>query len=390
MRKTPNTSVPITQTREILVIGLNPAFQSTLHFNSFKVGKVNRASRKCNSVGGKGQNFAIACSQYGEADKITILQALGGMTGRCIQDYLDELHLEHVTVPISKTTRTCTTVLDKSTGETSELIEPAGRVEISEKQIIEQTAKQLITNSPKLEAIALCGTLPPGLNGSTYSFITQLKPQNCVVLLDAFQNIECLSSGKVNILKINSEESRKLTGYYDDSVTLVDVGKTILRNYKLPILAITDGPSVALLFELVPITDNQPRQIKVTRYHLPALDVTLRDLEIPQSPSSQASSLPEATGEAFQPRVGSTATLSTLGLGSNDLLLNPLGAGDTCSAIFLLEYLDTRNAALAFKHGLAAASASCLMIDTTSHFDIPVKDAIFDQINTEFVIIDYD
>jgi hypothetical protein len=26
----------------------------------------------------------------------------------------------------------------------------------------------------------------------------------------------------------------------------------------------------------------------------------------------------------------------------NELLLNPLGAGDTCSAVFLLEYLDTR------------------------------------------------
>jgi fructose-1-phosphate kinase PfkB-like protein len=58
---------------------------------------VNRAARKCNSVGGKGQNFAIACSQYGEGDKVTVFQATGGMTGQYISAYLDELNIEHVT-----------------------------------------------------------------------------------------------------------------------------------------------------------------------------------------------------------------------------------------------------------------------------------------------------
>lgn len=63
-----------------------------------------------------GQNVAIACSQYGETDKVTVrpahhrllshlpysiihqvFQATGGMTGRYISSYLDELHIEHVT-----------------------------------------------------------------------------------------------------------------------------------------------------------------------------------------------------------------------------------------------------------------------------------------------------
>lgn len=39
---------------EILVLGLNPAFQATLHFDWFRPGKVNRAVRKANSIGGKG------------------------------------------------------------------------------------------------------------------------------------------------------------------------------------------------------------------------------------------------------------------------------------------------------------------------------------------------
>jgi fructose-1-phosphate kinase PfkB-like protein len=110
------------QTNEILVVGLNPAFQSTLHFERFRKGHVNRAVRKCNSIGGKGQNFAIAVSQYGEKDKVTVFQCVGGMTGKYIEAYLDELEIDHVTIPLSKTTRTCTTVLDRQTGDMTELI----------------------------------------------------------------------------------------------------------------------------------------------------------------------------------------------------------------------------------------------------------------------------
>lgn len=36
--------------KDVLVVGLNPAFQTTLHFEHFKQGQVNRAYRKCHSV----------------------------------------------------------------------------------------------------------------------------------------------------------------------------------------------------------------------------------------------------------------------------------------------------------------------------------------------------
>ena len=78
--------------------------------------------------------------------------------------------------------------MDKFSGDMTELIEPAGRVELSEKALIETTIKALIINSPRLEAIALCGTLPSGITGSIYSMIANMKPEKCVLLLDAFQN----------------------------------------------------------------------------------------------------------------------------------------------------------------------------------------------------------
>ena len=123
-----------------------------------------------------------------------------------------------------------------------------------------------------------------------------------------------------------------------DDADILDAGRSLLSSYKVPIIAITDGPSVAYLFER-----GENSTVKVTRYFLPSLKDALNDYEFLESPSSAANSLPEATGEAFQARVGSFNNLSLLASGlEKDLLLNPLGAGDTCSAIFLLEYLDTK------------------------------------------------
>lgn len=50
---------------KVLCVGLNPAFQTTLHFEQFKPFKVNRAFRKCHSIGGKGKEF---CSGYPRYD----------------------------------------------------------------------------------------------------------------------------------------------------------------------------------------------------------------------------------------------------------------------------------------------------------------------------------
>jgi fructose-1-phosphate kinase PfkB-like protein len=112
--------------------------------------------------------------------------------------------------------------------------------------LIENAAKALIQGSTRLEGIALCGTLPPGLPGTIYSTIAKMKPKGSIVLLDAYQNIEVLSTGKVDILKINCEEAKKMASLDDDDDVL-DAAASILSTHNLKILAITDGPSEYIL-----------------------------------------------------------------------------------------------------------------------------------------------
>eukprot|EP00842_Homolaphlyctis_polyrhiza_P004489 jgi/Hompol1/5040/HPOL_000731-RA len=250
--------------------------------------------------------------------------------------------------------------------------EPAGRIEQHERETLEYAAKDLILNSPRLEAIALC----------------------------------------VDILKINSDEAR-LLALMEDDADLIEVGKQLHSMYRVRIIAITNGPDQAYLFEAASsshqIQQQQQLTLGVAVYSLPPLLETFLDMAEDVDMDSTASSpksnaLPESTGQpspmlqAINPlrassrhgqpsnNSSSASLCSSLSLrerAEKDCVINPLGAGDTCSAIFLLEYLETQNAVVSFQHGLAAASASCLVVDSTSHFDIKIKNALFDRITVE-------
>jgi fructose-1-phosphate kinase PfkB-like protein len=43
-----------------------------------------------------GQNFAMACEQYAQHDRVTLLQFVGGMTGNFITQVLDEKQIHQV------------------------------------------------------------------------------------------------------------------------------------------------------------------------------------------------------------------------------------------------------------------------------------------------------
>lgn len=87
---------------------------------------------------------------------------------------------------------------------------------MEEKESLENISKKLVVSS-RLEGIALCGefyvwikykgSLPAGVTGSTYTYIVENKKKDSIILLDACKDIDCLKTGKIDILKVNSEEA---------------------------------------------------------------------------------------------------------------------------------------------------------------------------------------
>ncbi len=295
----------------ILATGLNPAWQRTVVFESFEPGAVNRAKSVREGAAGKGANFARAAKIWGKAEALTV-QFAGGRTGSLLMEAMAREGLAELTRRVEAPTRVCTTILSGKAPAMTELIEPSGEVSQEDSRALLEAALSAL---PKSGALALCGSFPPGTGEAFYEKLAlAAAKEGKPVLMDSFMAVErTLASGAVDLLKINVEEFRKLSGEDESGEAL----RSALKRFKLQAIALTDGPRPARLADGKGLWSYE---------------------------------LPELSG-----------------------VVNPLGAGDCCSAVALSDILSGAPAAEAFGNGLAAASASCLT-DACSVFS-PAKAA---------------
>lgn len=282
----------------ILALGLNPAWQRTLSFDQFEPGEVNRAKSVALSAAGKGVNFARAAKIWDKADCI-VAQFAGGFQGLKLVGALDDEGIKHLTRKTASNTRICTTLLSKRAPRMTELIEPAGQVEEADSCALLKASASLLSKS---DALAICGSCPPGVDASFYGSLAKLASDwDKFILVDSvFASEQVFPHLKYGILKLNLDEIRILTRTRSHLKAL----RECRRAWGIHSVAATDGPRRAFL----------AGDKGLWTYSLPRL----KGLE------------------------------------------SPLGAGDTCSAVTLSELLAGSEPSEAFALGLAAASASCL------------------------------
>lgn len=160
-----------------LCVGLTPTVQRTMRFASLTLGEVNRAREVLTTASGKAVNVARVLDTLG--NDVLLAHPLGGDSGRYVEEALP---LAQFVLPVSRPTRTCTTLLT-DTGITTELVEEAAPLTEEE---VEQLLDALIGWLPRVVAVALCGSLPPGVASNFYARIaTQAREHNTAVFLDA-------------------------------------------------------------------------------------------------------------------------------------------------------------------------------------------------------------
>ncbi|KAJ1961217.1 hypothetical protein GGI12_003370 [Dipsacomyces acuminosporus] len=326
---------------DILCIAPNPTYQITILLDQISLGNVNQAAGQTNSIGGKGSCFATATKQYYmHADTVTLLQILGGHTGARIQAMQDEQGFDHITVKTPLPTRTCITCLDRSTGDMTEMVGVSGAIDESAEAEYEQISNSLLNSEAPPKILALCGTFPPGLRPATVARMISARAGNTLVFVDAVLDIHpVLESKCVDILKVNSSEiisilsavDRRYEGKTPRDVDLDQAAMDLGSRYSIGTMAVTDGPSTAYLANAA--------ENKCYAFTIPDL------------------------------LANSSYFLDTEERIHDGVVLNPLGAGDTCNAIFLNTLLEGRPVVEAFALGLAAASASCLVSMSNCVFD---------------------
>ncbi len=190
----------------ILAAGLSPAWQQILVFDRFTRGEVNRAIETCACASGKVINVGIALASLG-ADSRT-LSVLGGRSGTLIEEELATLDVHSHWIRDPATTRTCTTIIERSTGQITELVENAAMIEA---RSCEAFLSALQQEAQAAQWVILSGSLPPIAGRPSprllYREMLECLPSTARVILDARgpEMIECLSH-RPFLVKPNREE----------------------------------------------------------------------------------------------------------------------------------------------------------------------------------------
>jgi len=191
----------------ILVLGPNPAWQRVAMTASVRLGEVVRLRRMADCPAGKGLNCAQAIFHQGG---YPILVGGCGPSESAWEEACRDEGVETASFPLDGTIRTALTLLDSSTGTTTEFVEEGPAAAAGADTFLELLLNQRL---PKAAAIVACGSFPRGL--STDSVLGAWLREPIPLLVDSMplaRNLVLPSSFARVLVKLNLAEWQSLLG----------------------------------------------------------------------------------------------------------------------------------------------------------------------------------
>ncbi|MEU6069059.1 MULTISPECIES: 1-phosphofructokinase family hexose kinase [Streptomyces] len=197
----------------ILTVTLNTALDITYRVRSLRPHASHRVSAVTERPGGKGLNVARVLAALGH--EATVTGFAGGGTGRAVREGLAGIPgVVDALVPVGGATRRTVAVVDELTGDTTQLNEPGPQITPVEWSAFLDAYENLLGEA---SAVALCGSLPPGVPVGAYAgLVRTARTAGVPVLLDT--SGEPLRRGvaaRPDIIKPNAEELAELTGSHE-------------------------------------------------------------------------------------------------------------------------------------------------------------------------------
>ncbi len=226
----------------ILAAGLSPAWQQILVFDRLSVGEVNRAAETTACASGKVINVGLALTSLGARSQT--LSVLGGRTGSMIEDELASLGVASRWIRDPANTRTCTTIIERSTGQITELVENAATIEA---RSCDKFLDALQLAATAAEWVVLSGSLPPiagrTSNRALYREMLERMPSAARVILDARgpEMLDCLPL-RPFLVKPNREELGQTVGrVLNDEASLMTAMREV-NQWGAKWVLVTNGP----------------------------------------------------------------------------------------------------------------------------------------------------
>ncbi|NLC70744.1 MAG: 1-phosphofructokinase family hexose kinase [Desulfuromonadaceae bacterium] len=195
--------------------------------------------------GGGGVNVCRAIKKLG--GESMLLYPSGGLTGKRLQELLDEEGLVHRPYPIEGFIRESLVVLEESTGQQYRFGMPGPQVQ---QQEWEQFLKELSGMEPFPEYLVASGSLPPGVPADFYAEVARIaKTKGGKTIIDASgEPLRFALREGVYLIKPNVREFRELVGEnIQEEAQIKAEAQKMVRAGQCQVLVISLGAAGALL-----------------------------------------------------------------------------------------------------------------------------------------------
>ncbi|MET8571299.1 1-phosphofructokinase family hexose kinase [Streptomyces sp. NPDC004783] len=197
----------------IVTVTLNTALDITYRVPGLRPHASHRVTDVTERPGGKGLNVARVLAALGH--EVTVTGFAGGTTGDVVRDGLTGVRgVTDALVPVAGATRRTIAVVDEHSGDTTQLNEPGPAVSPAEWNAFQDAYEDLLADAA---AVALCGSLPPGVPVGAYAgLVRTARSAGVPVLLDtAGEPLRRGVAARPDMIKPNADELAELTGSHE-------------------------------------------------------------------------------------------------------------------------------------------------------------------------------
>ena len=232
----------------VVFVVANPSIDRLYEVERLAPGAIHRPELVVARPGGKGLNAARAAALLG--GRVTAIGIIGGRAGDWIEGQLAALGIDAPMARSAGETRTCVSILDRSSEALTEVYEQGETIEPAAWEALELLLARELDRGD-VGALAVSGSLPPGAPADGYARIARIAATRFVpVLADAYgPALAAVLAERPAVLKVNAAEAGEAAGLTVDDPRVAVTAARSLRDRGAGAVVVTLGAAGAVAVE---------------------------------------------------------------------------------------------------------------------------------------------
>jgi 1-phosphofructokinase family hexose kinase len=213
----------------LVFVAANPSIDRLYEVDAIEPGTIHRPDRVVAVPGGKGLNAARAAAALGGS--VIAIALLGGHAGAWIEERLAELGVARRTIRVDGETRTCISVLDRSTGQLTEFYEAGPPIPPTAFAQLEAAVEDELATG-NVRVLAMSGSLPSGAPRDGYArLVSMARDRGITTIVDSHgEALAAALDARPTVVKVNAGEAAEVTRMaVGDRSSAIDAAEALRR-----------------------------------------------------------------------------------------------------------------------------------------------------------------